>query len=168
MLATERVEFEQHLGAMFGAWNRVLSSDAKEGYWKGLALMSLSDFARCVGKAIQGYTEDSTQRLPDVGGVWAIKRSLRVTPAVNLERSTGWQGDRWDIAANMHLLAYLQRHARRLCPNGQPDEACAAKVQPFIAAKNKWAKLMRECQDHRGHVDAAEQRDLWESVMEHA
>jgi len=165
--ASQQPEFDEQLSAMFGAWGRAYSPGLQTGYWKGLSKLSLADVARCVDRAIERFGQEPDMKLPTVGELWAIKRSLRAAAPL-VQRDPGPAMDRWTIAANMHLLAYLQRNAKQLCPNGQPDDACAAKVAPLVAAKNRWADVMRDCQDDRGHVPADEQRDLWESVMEHA
>lgn len=175
MMILERPDFEKHLGTLFGAWNRVLSADAKEGYWKGCELMTLSDFARCVGKAIQTYTEDSTQRLPDVGGIWALKRSLRSVPAVSSEREDSWKGDHWDQKANLHLLAYIQHKPKRYHPDSTmghvegawraiPGPIGTAITKLLVKHKNQWAQIMREA----GRVDAADQKEVWANCMAEA
>lgn len=166
MDASQQPEFDAQMGALFGAWGRAYSPGLQTGYWKGLQRLSLADVARCVDRAIERFGEEPDMRLPTVGELWAIKRSLRAAAPVRREPEPVW--DRWDVAANRHLLAHLQRNARTLCPNGKPDEACAAKVAPLVAAKNRWAALMRDCQDAQGNVDPAEQADLWESMLEHA
>lgn len=166
MDTSQQHEFDAQMSAMFGAWGRAYSPGLQTGYWKGLQRLSLADVARCVDRAIERFGSEPDMKLPTVGELWAIKRSLRaVAPA---RTTPELPVDRWLVAANLHFLAYLQRHAKRYCQNGQPDDACAAKVAPLIVAKNHWAELMRECQDKRGHVDVAEQRDLWESIMERA
>lgn len=171
MQQAERQEFETHLGAMFGAWNRVLSADAREGYWKGCAQMPLSDFVRCVGKAIENYTADSTQRLPDVGAIWAMKRSLRASAPVKPESaSDGWTGDKWDIAANFHLSAYMRerRQPQRYAPlvNRQPDMAATReRTGCLLRAKHQWADLMRSA---GVSVPPQEQREVWANCMAEA
>ena len=159
MLSTDRSEFEAHLGAMFGAWNRVLSSNTIEGYWKGCALMELSQFIRCCSKAIQSYTEDSTQRLPDVGALWAMKRSLRAIPPVNHEPDSHWTGDRWDQAANRHLLAYVVANGSR--------HYNAEETGVLVEWKKGWAGDMRESAAD-GTLPADHGRQWWTVNMQRA
>jgi len=149
---------------MFGAWNRVLSANTIEGYWKGCQLMDLSQFVRCCNKAIQSYTEDSTQRLPDVGALWAMKRSLRVVPAVNHERLSSWRGDHWDEKANLHLLAYIQINPKRYS-DGNPQSKCTqSRTACLVQAKDQWAALMRASV----RVDKADQKEVWANCMAEA
>lgn len=165
MLSTDRSEFETHLGAMFGAWNRVLSQDAKEGYWKGCQQMALSEFIRSCSKAIQSYTEESSQRLPDVGAIWAIKRGLRTTPAVTQEKPDSFKGDHWDVKANIHLLAYIHRRPKRYSDGNPKSEYTKARTALIVAGKNEWAQYMRESD---GHVEIQDQKDVWANCMQAA
>jgi hypothetical protein len=161
MLSTDRGEFEVHLGSMFGAWNRVLSADAKEGYWKGCTHMTLADFVRCCNRAVQNYTEDSTQRLPDIGGLWALKRGLRVLPAVSQDKPDSWLGDHWDRKANLHLLAYIQKRPQRYSDGHPESEYTRVRTAALVAGKKEWAVVMRSA----GQVDMSDQKEVWANCM---
>lgn len=157
MLAVERPEFERHLAIMFGAWNRVLSTDAKEGYWKGCEFMQLSDFVRAMDKAIVRLRDDPETALPNVGALWSIKRSLRAKAPAEAEKpeDDGWKGDGWDRMANLHLFAYLLKHVQK-GKRYHPDAVYSASQRTFIPGgegkkraeilvrwKNEWASIMR-------------------------
>ena len=161
MLSTDRPEFESILGAMFGAWNRILSGNTVEGYWKGCIHMPLADFVRCCNKAVQGYTEDSNKRLPDVGALWAMKRGLRTVPVVNRDIEAQWRGDHWDSKANSHLLAYIQQKPKRYSDGDPQSDYTRTHTAPLVAAKNRWAAIMREA----GRVDKPDQQEVWANCM---
>jgi hypothetical protein len=160
MQSTDRGEFETHLGAMFGAWNRVLSADAKQGYWKGCLHMTLADFVRCTTRAIESYTSDSSLRLPDVGGLWALKRGLRA-PAPTQSKRYDWGGDLWDQKANLHLLTYVLERPKRYSDGDVKSERTRACTAALVAAKNEWSKIMREA----GEVELADQGEVWNNCM---
>lgn len=178
MLQVERSEFETHLGAMFGAWNRVLSSDAKEGYWRGCESMSLSDFMRSVDLVVKRLQGDPELPLPNVGALWSVRRGLRARAPV-VETSTGEIFDGWDIAANNHLMAYLRARGgpKRYHPDSTmvrhadgsyeavPGHMGTERTMCLVRAKNRWAQTMRSV---RARIAPEDQRGIWANEMAQA
>lgn len=166
MLQAERAEFETHLGAMFGAWNRVLSSDAKEGYWRGCQSMSLSDFMRSVDVVVKRLQGDPDLPLPNVGALWSIKRGLRARAPV-VEASTDQVFDGWDITANNHLLAYLQKRQmpKRYSDGDATSQFTTQRTACIVRAKNRWADTMRSA---GAPVAPEDQRGIWDNEMAQA
>lgn len=102
-----------------------------------------------------------------------------------------WQGDRWDIAANRHLLAYI---VRRMTANphayGRPASYLAMRattsrenphadapefvraVEILVAYTRAWAQDMREWADPQtgqiGRPPVAAQQAAWEDCMARA
>lgn len=85
------------------------------------------------------------------------------------------QPDKWDLSANRHLFAYIQRRPGRYHPDskleavrvtdGWVHQAIAGPVgtavtKILIAAKDAWAANMREEAEGKG-VDVETQKALW-------
>jgi hypothetical protein len=69
----EREEFDRLLGQLCAGFN-VPVGDRAEAYWKGLARMSLVEFARCVEFALG---EQGPEKIPTSPQVWGIRKQLR-------------------------------------------------------------------------------------------
>lgn len=150
MDSTQREACNEQLSALFGAWGRNYSPGLQEGYWLGLKAMSLPELARCVEAAIDQFSKDAKAPLPNVGALWAIKRSLRAKP-LDPEPADTWVGDAWDIAGNRHLLAFFMRAGMA------GRKFTLAQTQIFVAAKKRWSQVMRETDDR----DVDSQQALW-------
>lgn len=91
---------------------------------------------------------------------------------------------RWDIAANMHLLAYvrhkrvpgrpasylgMKRTTREESPNADASPEFIANVRLLVDAKNAWASDMRDLapRDEDG-VPAELQRKIWDDYITRA
>ena len=140
--------------ALFGAWGRHYAPGLQQGYWKGLARMSLADVVRCVDRAIERYGSEADMKLPTVGELWSIKRTLRNQPMPQAKPVENWRGDRWDEMGNIHLREYLySRDPRRYHPDGTyshvehrvtPGPIGTAITNVMLEWKNGWARDMRE------------------------
>lgn len=180
MQSPDREQFEKHLSAMFGAWNRVCSADAKAGYWKGCEHMSISDFSRACEKAIAQLGEAPDTQLPHVGALWNIKRSLRARPAPSAQPQVQEAGDGWEQAANRHLWNYL--YGRNRAKRYHPDATYEAvknnygkvirhdvtagpegtrRTMLLVRAKDAWAQCMRE----EGAPDIETQQAMWQHFV---
>lgn len=106
-----------------------------------------------------------------------------------LPKPAEWQGDRWDVAANRHLVAHLLRelwanprayghpasvHAMRTMsreqfPNADASPEFVRAVRTLVAYTRAWAQDMREMAAESGGVVPVElQRAAWEDCMARA
>ena len=74
MLSSERAEFDQHLGTLCAGFNVPMTELRGEAYWRGLAKMHLSTFARVVEHALG---QDGPERIPTAPQCWALSKQLR-------------------------------------------------------------------------------------------
>ena len=74
MLSSERAEFDQHLGTLCAGFNVPMTELRGEAYWRGLAKMQLSTFARVVEHALG---QDGPERIPTATQCWALSKQLR-------------------------------------------------------------------------------------------
>lgn len=93
------------------------------------------------------------------------------------EKAEDAKWDKWDLAANRHLLAHLLAGApgRYLSPQdradkGQgkwsPDIETVDQHKALIAAKAEWAKTMREEEAYgKGGVPLEIQTNVWDGLM---
>lgn len=131
--STERDDFNKHLATLFGGFPRMmLTPERKDGYWKGLANMSLGTFERCVDRALGEHGEDE---LPGPKRIWKISQEMRaLTRAVQLAPTRPSQShDEFTKHGNEALFSYLMT-------NGG---ASYASMQRMVQAKNKL------CDDYR-------------------
>lgn len=75
--------------------------------------------------------------------------------------------DRWDVAANNHLLAHIRR---RLGPNHaaygiRHSHAMERCTQALVKAKNLWAQVMREEAGDSPEVDVETQQTFWKHCI---
>lgn len=95
--------------------------------------------------------------------------------ALALPNPDKWEGDKWDIAANNRLLSYIMRHivekTRFFGAPGSPE--MKAKTDILVAAKKRWAALMRDWDVDRETGEVLEppmedQNISWKGAMESA
>jgi hypothetical protein len=115
--STDREQFEVQLSLLcagYGVW----VGDRPEAYWKGLAKMSLIQFARCVEFAL---SEEGPEKVPNVHELWKIHKGLRAKGAVQDGASSPPESEypKWLRRVNLLFLAYLMR--RRLGDREQSD-----------------------------------------------
>lgn len=167
MQDADRPEFERLLRELFGALDKPLTEHQRNAFWKGLARMSLTEFERCCDHILRELEGGEPPRRFGVDSIWAARQQLRASapPEVSKPRDDGFRCDRWDIAANRHLLAYL---VRQICERRRGLNAEA--VQTLIEAKHRWAATMRDidagCGGHG--VPVEDQRDIWRECMRQA
>lgn len=78
MLSTDREEFEVQMALLCAGFNVPLG-DRVEAYWKGVAKMSLLEFARTVEYALG---EEGPEKIPSTAQLWAIKKKMRSVGAI--------------------------------------------------------------------------------------
>lgn len=168
MTQDEKPKFLELLNSLFGAHGRTVWDGALAGYWKGLGKMSLMQFERVVGKAIDKlqYAERGVAKVPTVPELWDLHRGIRHEQPRPQQEPT-WTGDAWDTAANLLLLAYFERkkgakEMDRYAPDS-PYSASAhhcivgertkARTAVLVKWKNLWARDMREDRAEGGRRD---------------
>lgn len=102
MQSSERTEFEEQLGILCAGFNVPVTPHRREAYWKGLAKMSLAQFARCVDHAVSDDWADA--EVPTTKQIWGMHRSFRMRPAGVIATQDHEREDPRD-----HLLFYANR-----------------------------------------------------------
>lgn len=92
-----------------------------------------------------------------------------------LPNPDNFKGDKWDIASNLRLMSYIMRHVvEKTRFFGAPNSAeMKAKTDVLVAAKKRWAALMRDWDIDRetGEIIEpliADQDESWRGAMESA
>jgi hypothetical protein len=181
MTDADKPKFLELLNALFGAHNRTVWDGAVTGYWKGLEKMSLMQFERCVGKAIEklAHSERGVSKIPTVSELWDLHRGIRHYDQPKVETEPQWQGDDWDISANLLLVqkitnnrpgnpnyidyapdSILTREAKAI-PG--PDTKAIAEI--LAKWKTVWARDMREDRERGGNLDG---KPAWAYCMAQA
>lgn len=189
MLEADRPAFERILRELFGALDKPLTEHQRNAFWKGLSRMSLTEFERCRDHILRSLEDGEPPRRFGVDSIWAARQQLRASgpPEVSKPRDDGFRGDRWDIAANRHLLGYitgqLAKNSRRYgrpaswqgmktltTPHADASPEFVRHVQMLVAHKNRWAETMREIDAASGGngVPVEDQRDIWAECMRRA
>jgi hypothetical protein len=156
MQTTDRTEFDVQMAHLCAGFNVPLG-DRPSAYWLGLAKMELATFARVVQHALG---EEGPEKIPTVGQCWALSKQLRAArlrPAIEPERPQ-WQGDKWDIDANHHLLVHLRNHPKKYAPDSSygpvrygetvrneaiPGPLTREYTEILVRWKKTWAEDMR-------------------------
>lgn len=158
MQAEDRKAFDTILAEMFGAIDKPFTEASKEGFWKGLQRMSIVEFSRCRDALFAELEQGERPRNFSVANVWALKGKLRAA-APAARPSDEWQGDDWDIRANLRLLSTMLRYGfKRRCAY-TPEQTRA-----MVAMKHHWAQLMRNAEN----ADLTEQNQCWTACMQEA
>lgn len=152
----DREAFEVILAELFGALDKPLTEAKREGFWRGLAKMSIVQFARCRDVLLEELADGEPRKAFSVPDVWAAKNRSRARAPIEQPAEPPWSGDKWDIAANDHLMAHLMRRAL-----GREGGYDAAQTAMLVQAKNAWAQDMRETEASDGPVDVETQRGMW-------
>jgi hypothetical protein len=176
----EKPKFLEMLNTLFGAHGRTVWDGALAGYWKGLEKMSLMQFERVVGKAIDKlqYSERGVAKVPTVPELWDLHRGIRHEQPKPQQEPT-WTGDAWDTAANLLLLAYFERKkGERMMERYAPDspysdrahhvvvsERTKARTAVLVKWKDFWARDMREDRAEGGKRDG---KPYWFDCMSRA
>lgn len=106
MLSSERSEFDQHLGTLCAGFNVPVTDLRAEAYWRGLAKMQLSQFARVVEHALG---PDGPERIPTSSQCWSLWRQIRAQrpKATESRPSDERQYDSLHCFGNRCLLRFL-------------------------------------------------------------
>lgn len=167
MDTSQQADCDRELESLFGAWGRLYSPQLQAGYWKGLAKMALGDLARTIQRAIEQFADDPDMKLPTVGVLWQIRRSLRAIQTVPAKPPEP-EMDRWTVAANLHLLSEVRRRAKHYAPDSQikpyggPETARRTAIA--VEWKNAWARDMRDA-DSEGAVPQDGGKVWWRDCM---
>lgn len=177
MNAVDREAFEKLMSELCAGFN-VPPGDRPAAYWKGLAKMSLGQFARIVEEALG---ENGCEKFPTVRGVWDMHRKRmaeqRARPTI-VETGPAWDGDEWDDRANRRFMGYLWRTGRaaaRVYGEGKylghtlgvsvhPNRA--ARMKFLLTGKRAWSHEMRHCKPAERTQMYAD--SLWRELMEAA
>ena len=158
MHAEDRRAFDTILAEIFGAIDKPLTEASKEGFWKGLSRMSIVEFSRCRDALFSELEAGERPRNFSVANVWALKGKLRAA-APEPRPADDWQGDEWDVRANLRLLSAILRHGYNRRRAYTPEQTRA-----MVAMKHHWAQLMRTAQN----ADITEQDECWSACMREA
>jgi hypothetical protein len=186
MLEADRPAFERILRELFGALDKPLTEHQCNAFWKGLSRMSLAEFERCRDQILRELEDGEPPRRFGVDSIWAAKQRLRASAAPEPYKAPddGWRGDRWDIAANRHLLGHItrqlainsQRYGRPatyhglktlMTPNADASPEFVRNVHVLVEHKKRWAATMREIDAANGGngIPVDEQREVWAECM---
>lgn len=185
MLEADRPAFERILRELFGALDKPLTEHQRNAFWKGLSRMSLTEFERCRDHILRELEDGEPPRRFGVDSVWDAKKRLRAAGPDTQQkpRDDGFRGDRWDIAANRHLLRHitgqLAKNSRRYTPaswqgmkilttpHADASPEFVRNVQTLVRHKNRWAATVREIDAANGGkgVSVEEQKDIWRECM---
>lgn len=157
MHAEDRRAFDTILAEIFGAIDKPFTEASKEGFWKGLQRMSIVEFSRCRDLLFEDLQKGERPRNFSVANVWMLKGRMRAS-GPELRIIDGWQGDDWDIRANMRLLSrVLKAGTKRMVYTPEQTRA-------LVAMKNHWAEVMRKS----GDPSLQEQNEFWDSCLRQA
>lgn len=125
MQSTDRDEFKTQLAMLCAAYDRVMG-DREEAYWKGLAKMSLVEFARVVDWCVG---ENGPDRLPTTNQCWSLLKQLKKNtmqlPQIH-KRSIKEADDNLLFFANRLLLALMAA-----------SDGLGEKLQPCLKFKRE-------------------------------
>lgn len=185
----DRPAFERNMAELFGALNQPLSETAREGWWKGLAKMTLPDFGRCCDRLIADCAEEDGPRQLSVRDVWGVQRRLqaRGEPAQHQGNSavSGGPVDPWKQAgiarAGSHFCRHLPKYAHPadlppslggtmalgpLAPSWQPHPVTIELRDPLWEAGEGWAQDMRDMTRSLGGAPPKPDQDaVWNSWL---
>lgn len=177
MKDTDRADFERILRELFGALDKPLTEQQRNAFWRGLARMDLVQFERCRDLILRELEDGEPPRRFGVDSIWAAKQRLRASGPPPPPKDDGWRGDKWDIEANRKMLGHItrtlatdSRRYGRPASYGVGTDASpefVRNVEQLVAAKNRWAELMRASDEGQG-VDVAEQNESWRVCIREA
>lgn len=178
MQQADRPDFEAQFRKFCAGANIPATDERIEAFWTGLAKMALSEFTRATDHML-GLEEWSFPKKP--GALWGVVRELKAqqrggTQAAPIDHGPKWHGDKWDEAANTHLMAYVMGQAvkrRRLCSRAmlqypmpaKPDQESVELMHPLLEAKRAWAEDMRDL-DQAGGSLPDHGRAIWQEYID--
>lgn len=127
----DRAEFETQLSQLCAGFNVPLG-DRLEAYWRALSKMELHTFVRVVEHCLG---EGGPEKIPTTGQCWGLSKAIRPPRAAPAEQVPQWTGDKWDIAANHHLMQHVKNHATRY--------AAENHTRILVQWKRAWSEDMR-------------------------
>lgn len=160
--------FKTELRQLCAVLGKAFSDPLCQAYWAVLRAEPLDSVRERVGRYIAHANAETKFPRP------AQLRGERAE-AVALPEDDGFQGDRWDIASNHLLMAYIRRRlaagSRRWGAPGSPEQAAATRV--LVRHKKGWAALMRswDVDPDTGELmipPAVDQNAAWKASMESA
>lgn len=165
MLTSDRSEFDAQLAMLCAGFN-VPVGERSGAYWKGLAKMELLTFARVVEECLG---EGGPEKIPTVGMCWAISKRARASRHIFIEKPQ-WQGDRWDLEANHHLLNHIRTHPKHYAPDSTYDPITRQAIPGPITRERtailvRWKKTWAEDMRVEANPTAEKRRAVWEECM---
>lgn len=150
----EREEFDKLVAELCAGYNVPLG-ERPTAYWKGLAKMSLGQFARVVEEALG---EGGPEKIPSTHVIWDMHKKRRVyAPLRIVDDGPKWGGDVWDDRSNKRFMSYLWRTckaAAELYGLGEfrgheigvvPTPKRIARMKILLRGKTAWCHEMRHC-----------------------
>lgn len=168
MRSDEAEEFKKSMKRLCAVLGRRFDESLCDAYWSALRNVSLDQFrAKCALLIEQATTETKFPR----PGYFKPQAPL---PVISQEPNDGFKGDRWDVASNHLLIAYirgqLSRDARKWGDPNSPQQARATGL--LVKHKKAWAALMRDWGvSADGELEippAADQNSAWRQAMDFA
>lgn len=156
MNADDRTEFDTLVAELCAGFN-VPMGERSAAYWKGLAKMPLSGFAKIVEMALG---EDGPDKIPNVRNVWDIyrKRRLELRAPRQPEASEPEQPfDEWEARAGRRFMGYLWRTGRQAAERYGEGKYLghqigvtvhpqrAARMKFLLRGKAIWTEELRNC-----------------------
>lgn len=170
MLQADREEFNRQLRELCAGFN-VPVGEREAAYWRSLAKMELGTFARVVEHCLG---EEGPEKIPTTRQMWALSKAIRPRAALAPPSRPVWVGDRWDIEANLRLLAHIRSRGSRYAPDSGYDPVLRQVTAGPIAractkvllewCKTPWAEDMRVDTDQT----IAKRNSTWRELIERA
>lgn len=165
----------QRLAGMFGADSLERKFGiSPPGEWIA-AIGTLNDAQLANG--LNGLVRDGSSHLPTLP---EFIKQCRTSPSFSAPQTRllqrGDDFDKWSMAANDHLLAYIQRNPKHYHPDASfgddghgskrihPGPEGTRRTRLLVDGKNGWAQCMRETQED-DRVDVETQKGMWELFM---
>jgi hypothetical protein len=105
MQSSERDDFVTELRKLCAGFGVPFTKDREEGFWTGLARMSLLSFRRCVEHALgEDYAGDT---FPKTGDIWRIYKGTALTPKPNVRALLPADPDHLAYYANRLLWLHV-------------------------------------------------------------
>lgn len=177
MQQADRADFEIQFRKFCAGASIPATDERIEAFWTGLAKMALFEFVRATDHLL-AQEDWAFPKKP--GSLWGVVRELKSHRPVPLQPlpERQWQGDKWDRAANQHLLGHVMRQAGRGVHYAsqrmrtypipmQPDQESVDLAHPLIEWKKTWAEEMRGA-EASGQLPADAGREIWIACMKSA
>jgi hypothetical protein len=152
----------RHLSGLFGAEALKRKFGTRPpAEWDG-ALRSLSDAQ--IANGVDRLLNSGSEHIPSLPQFLALCRQAReFEDRSGYERLPAKRYDKWDMAGNRHLLAYVLKAG--FTEKRRFDEA---KTRTLVAYKNAWVEDMRSAETGEEGMPVEAQKAAWEDCMQRA